>query len=68
MLKKPLISHTWARNSRLWHALPDTNSDALCGRKVTEPRMTLDVITPEDDVRCAKCDRLLWAGKTKSGK
>ncbi len=67
MMPKPLMRHLWARNSRLWHALPNVKSDSLCGKRVPEPRMTLEMMTPEDDVRYAKCDRILWDAKGKSG-
>lgn len=53
----------WGRTTptgRLWHAIREGSMDAACGRPVPLPRSTAKHITPAEDVRCAKCDRLVW--------
>jgi len=44
---------------RLWHAVQKGKDTSLCGRRLTSPRMLMDGGAPEDEVRCAKCDRLV---------
>lgn len=55
------MSIFWAKETKglLWHAIVDGERDAKCGRYVTPPRLTMKHDLPEDDVRCAKCDKLV---------
>jgi hypothetical protein len=51
----------WAKegSALLWHRIKDPGHSALCGRYISPPRMTMQFAFPLDDVRCAKCDRLI---------
>ena len=44
---------------RLWHAVQKDKHTSLCGKRLTSPRMVMDAGAPEDEARCAKCDRVV---------
>jgi hypothetical protein len=52
----------WGKESsaRLWHAIQEGKGSAICGKAIPTPRLTQKEIVPEDDVRCARCDRLVF--------
>jgi hypothetical protein len=50
----------WIRHAHelLWHAVPENETEALCGKHIYPPRLAKrsdDV--PYEDERCAKCEK-----------
>jgi hypothetical protein len=53
----------WVKSDRLWHAMKKGTRVALCGHECPKPRVMMKLTIPLDDVRCARCDRLImWDG------
>lgn len=57
----------WAKGDRLWHAIEDGEINTFCDRYIKPPRETMRKADPSDDVRCAKCDRILRSNGGKNG-
>jgi hypothetical protein len=49
----------WAKGYRLWHAMEDDVLVALCGKTVPSPRVIMKETVPDDDGRCARCDKMV---------
>lgn len=50
----------WVKGGRLWHAAEQGSMNAICGRDLPLPRdLKPTEDAPDEDVRCAKCDRIV---------
>jgi len=51
----------WVRGGRLWHAAEQGSMNAICGKHLPLPRVPKPTENaPDEDVRCAKCDKIVW--------